>query len=216
MAGRIEEANGGTLFLDEIGDMPMDLQPYLLKVLEGGSVVSRLGESKARKVDVRIIAATNQPLEELIEAKQFRSDLFYRLNGARLHLPPLRERRSDIPTLVERIHAQMRKAEGSRPIDERFIQFLMKQNLCGNIRELKTHVERYVSGLGGDWDRERERAAPSRIAHETLSLAEIERNTILSAVERHEGNVRTAAEELSMPRSTLYRKLAQYRGERAH
>jgi DNA-binding NtrC family response regulator len=182
------------------------VQPYLLRVLETGSV-SRLGESRERRVDVRIIAATNRPIEELVNAQQFRSDLYYRLAVARLHIPPLRERRGDIPFLAERIDAQIRKSEHSRPLDRVVIDELMKQDLPGNIRELKAKIERHAAGLplGSD-----ETPHPSV---QVTSLAGMEREIILNALERHGGSVSRVAEELSIPQSTLYRKLAKYRAK---
>ncbi|WP_076860187.1 sigma-54-dependent Fis family transcriptional regulator [Bradyrhizobium mercantei] len=206
MSGRIEDANGGTLFLDELGDMPLDVQPYLLRVIETG-LVSRLGESRQRQVDVRIIAATNQPIEQLKDDGRFRSDLYYRLNGARLHIAPLRQRRQDIPALAERIYAQIRKSDQSRPLDRDAIDHLMTQDLPGNTRELRTKIERYVAGLPIDDDALK---PPSAAAG---TLAGIERDAILGALARHGGNVGLVSDELSIPRSTLYRKLAEYRAK---
>jgi len=206
MSGRVEDADGGTLFLDEIGDMPLEIQPYLLRVLENG-YVSRLGESRQRRVDVRIIAATNLPIEELLNQRRFRADLYYRLNVARLHLPALRERRGDIPFLAERMYAQIRKSENSRLLDRAAIDRLMIQDLPGNVRELKTKVERYVAGLPID-DEGVSRHEPAGPA---LTLPGIQRNLILSALSRHSGNISKVSEELCIPKSTLYRKIARYR-----
>ncbi|KAB2674573.1 sigma-54-dependent Fis family transcriptional regulator [Brucella tritici] len=206
MSGRIEDADRGTLFLDEIGDMPIELQPYLLRVLESGAV-SRLGESRQRKVDIHIIAATNQPLKELMEQGRFRRDLYYRLNVARLHLPPLRERRSDIPHLVERLYAQIHACPAGHTIPHGVIEQLSNRDLPGNIRELRSLVERVAAGLSLD--------EPSVMAEPAgptaTTLAAVERDLILSCLDRNNGNVGRVAEELSIPRSTLYRKLAQYR-----
>lgn len=206
MTGRIEDADGGTLFLDEIGDMPIELQPYLLRVLESGAV-SRLGESRQRKANIRIIAATNQPLQELMAQGRFRRDLFYRLNVARLHLPPLRERRADIPHLVERLHAQIHGSVAGQSIPRSVVAQLMTRELPGNIRELRSLVERAAAGLS--LDEPTLTATPSAPPATTLSA--VERDLILSCLERHNGNVGQVAEELSIPRSTLYRKLASYR-----
>lgn len=207
MSGRIEDADGGTLFLDEIGDMPLDVQPYLLRVIETG-FVSRLGESRQRRVDVRIVAATNQAIEQLMDEGRFRSDLYYRLNVARLHLAPLRERRTDIPPLAERIYAQIRKSEQARPLDQSAIDHLMAQDLPGNIRELRAKVERYIAGLPID-----DKNGAKKSSSSAGTLAGIERDTILGALARNKGNVNSVSEELSIPRSTLYRKLAGYRAQ---
>jgi len=206
MSGRIEDADGGTLFLDEIGDMPLEIQPYLLRVLECGHI-SRLGESRQRRIDVRVIAATNLPMEELLKQGRFRADLYYRLNVARLHVPALRERRADIPYLADRIYAETRKSEQSPPLDQFAIDYLMRQDLPGNVRELKTKIERYVAGLPMD-----DEPAPQ---HEpdapTLTLPGMQRALILSTLARYSGDVGKAAEELCIPKSTLYRKIARYR-----
>lgn len=206
MSGRIEDADGGTLFLDEIGDMPLELQPYLLRVLESNSV-SRLGESLQRKVNLRIIAATNQPLQDLMAQGRFRSDLYYRLNVARLHLPPLRERRGDIPHLIERLHAQIHGRNAGSSLSSEVVAQLTAHDLPGNIRELRSLVERAATGLS--------LTEPNTItgtaAPPATTLAAIERDLILGCLERHNGNVGKAAEDLSIPRSTLYRKLASYR-----
>jgi transcriptional regulator of acetoin/glycerol metabolism len=206
-AGRIEDADGGTLFLDEIGDMPLELQPYLLRVVESGAL-SRLGESRQRRVNVRVIAATNQPVETLMDQQRFRPDLYYRLNVARLHIPPLRERPEDIAPLVARIAAQIHKGEGGNPIDRAFIDALMTEELPGNIRELQAKVHRHVVGLTP-------KAVPAGAppAPKEDKVARIERSLILDALARHRDNVAKVAAELSMPRSTLYRKIALYRSQ---
>lgn len=208
MSGRIEDADGGTLFLDEIGDMPIELQPYLLRVIESSSV-SRLGESRQRKVDIRIIAATNQPLQDLIAQGRFRRDLYYRLNVARLHLPPLRQRRADIPHLVERLHAQIHGSNAGQTLQRTIIEQLMCRELPGNIRELRSLVERAAAGLSLDEPQD----SFTPIALPATTLAAVERDLILTCVERNKGNVGRVAEELSIPRSTLYRKLASYRAK---
>ena len=207
MSGRIEDADGGTLFLDEIGDMPIELQPYLLRVLESGSV-SRLGESRQRRVDIRIVAATNQPLQDLMAQGRFRSDLYYRLNVARLHLPPLRDRRADIPYLVERLHAQIHGRAAGQSMPRAVVEQLMIRDLPGNIRELRSLVERAAAGLSLE-----EPMASAPMAHPTTTLAAVERDLILTCLDRNDGNVGRVAEELSIPRSTLYRKLAAYRSK---
>jgi sigma-54 dependent transcriptional regulator, acetoin dehydrogenase operon transcriptional activator AcoR len=206
MSGRIEDADGGTLFLDEIGDMPIELQPYLLRVLESRAV-SRLGESRQRNVDIRIIAATNQPLQDLMDQGRFRRDLYYRLNVASLHLPPLRERREDIPFLIERLYAQVHGSVAGESIPRPVVDQLMARELPGNIRELRSLLERAAAGLSLD----EPTLAPAPNDPPATTLSAVERSLILTCLERHKGNVDRAAEELSIPRSTLYRKLASFR-----
>lgn len=205
MSGRIEDAAGGTLFLDEIGDMPLEMQPYLLRFLETGQV-SRIGESKGREINVRIIAATHQPLEELVQEGKFRSDLFYRLNVARLHVPPLRERPADIVPLSYRILGQISKETDISDIDSNTLNFLMNHDFPGNVRELKSFMQRYALGLPvAPFENE------DKVDMGHLTLAEIERDAIERSLARHEGSVAKAAEELDIPRSTLYRRIARDR-----
>jgi two-component system C4-dicarboxylate transport response regulator DctD len=188
--------------------MPLELQPYLLRVLESGTV-SRLGESHQRKVSLRIISATNQPLQDLMAQGRFRNDLYYRLNVARLHLPPLRERRSDIPHLVERLHAQIHGSNAGHGLSRSLVEQLTELELPGNIRELRSLVERATAGLSIEEPQMTGNSGPAP----TTTLAAIERDLILGCLDRHSGNVGQVAEELSIPRSTLYRKLAGYRDE---
>jgi len=206
MTGRIEDAAGGTLFLDEIGDMPLEMQPYLLRVLETGQV-TRIGESKGREINLRIITATHQPLEELAQEGKFRSDLFYRLNVARLHIPPLRDRPSDIVPLSYRILGQISKERDITDIDRKTLAFLMSYDFPGNVRELKSIMQRYALGLPVTPLDEEDQAE----GQSPRTLAEIEWRAIQQALERHEGSVEKAAVELAVPRSTLYRRLARSR-----
>ena len=135
--GRIEAASGGTLFLDEIGILPLELQGKLLRVLQNGEYM-KLGTSLPRRTDVRIIAATNEDLDRLIEKRMFRKDLYYRIRGAWLHLPPLRERRNDIPLLITELTQQSGATPGRRAVDEEALEALMQYDYPGNIRELES------------------------------------------------------------------------------
>jgi len=208
MAGRIEDANGGTLFLDEIGDMPLELQPYLLRVLESGQL-SRIGESKSRDIDVRIIAATNQPLEDLVREGRFRADIFYRLNVARLHVPSLRNRPKDIVPLSYRIFDQVSTNSTVTEIDRKTLSFLMRHDFPGNVRELKSVVQRYALGL----PIVSSSGAESPAYENSRTLAQIENDAIREALERHDGSVSEAAKELDVPKSTLYRRIARNQSE---
>jgi len=144
-AGRLELADRGTLFLDEIGDMPLDLQPKLLRTLQQHTY-ERLGSARTKNVDVRLVAATNCDLEHMVEEKQFRNDLFYRLNVFPIRVPPLRERREDIPMLVQHF-TQKYARQMNKPIDtvpESMVQKLQRWSWPGNIRELENLIERSV------------------------------------------------------------------------
>jgi two-component system response regulator PilR (NtrC family) len=143
--GLIEEAQQGTLFLDEIGDMPFGLQAKMLRFLETGRF-KRLGETKEREVQTRIVAATNQPIERLLQEGRFREDLYYRIKGIEVHLPPLRDRKEEIPLLVERFVSQF-SSQYNKPmpmITTEFLNTLSRYQFPGNIRELKNIVERAV------------------------------------------------------------------------
>src|SRR5438874_1710386 len=140
--GRFEHADGGTLFMDEIGDMPGAMQAKLLRVLENGEVV-RLGSNEPVKVDVRLISATNRNLDEMVAEKQFREDLFFRIKGVTIHIPPLRERREDIPLLIHYFVQQLaekygKPIEGLKPEAQ---QSLMAYSWPGNVRQLRNVIE---------------------------------------------------------------------------
>jgi transcriptional regulator with PAS, ATPase and Fis domain len=140
--GLFELADTGTLFLDEIGELPVNLQSALLRVLQDGEV-TRVGAAKSKKVDVRILTATNRNLEQMIKDGTFRSDLYYRLNVVSVFIPPLRERRADIPFLAEKtIHDLNKKYSTEKTLSPDFMQFLKEQDWPGNIRELKNYIEK--------------------------------------------------------------------------
>ena len=214
-AGRFEFADGGTLFLDEIANVPLNLQAKLLRVLETGEF-ERVGSSKTRRVNVRILSATNAVLSEEVNAGRFRQDLLYRLNTIEICLPPLRDRRIDLPILAQhflRQHAQ-RYRKQLTGFDEAATQVLLQHHWPGNIRELDHVVERAVllaqsntvraSDLGLHPGRE----GSPRL--EEMSLEEVECFLIKKALARYDGNVSRAAEALGLSRSALYRRLQRF------
>jgi DNA-binding NtrC family response regulator len=210
--GCFELADGGTLFLDEIANVPLQQQAKLLRVLETREI-QRVGSSKVRKVDVRMISATNANLGELVAEGDFREDLLYRLNTVEIKLPPLRERREDIPVLAETFLRQQAERYG-RPIEgfsPAAMDALMTHSWPGNVRELRHAVERSVlMARGRRIDaadlglRPREDGASAPGA---LTLQEAERVMIERALDRHQGNVSRAADALGLSRSALYRRL---------
>jgi DNA-binding NtrC family response regulator len=220
-AGRFEAAQGGTLMLDEISEVPLALQPKLLRVLQEKEM-ERLGETRTRQIDVRIVAATNRDLAVEVEAGRFRSDLFYRLNVFPIESPPLRDRREDIPLLAEHFIRQSarRLHREAPPLTEAALRQLMARDWLGNIRELENVIERAII-LARDGQLRFEPAAaaaprpPSTSsALPSLSRAAIEqhqREAIVAALERSRGRVSGtggAAELLGMKASTLFSKMS--------
>jgi DNA-binding NtrC family response regulator len=214
-AGRFELADHGTLFLDEIANVPPNLQSKLLRVIESGEF-ERVGASKTRRVDVRILSATNANLKEDVAAGRFREDLLFRLNTVEIHLPPLRDRSDDIPRLAIhflRLHAQryQRQVAG---FDGPALQALMEHSWPGNVRELDHAIERAVLLSQGEQIRASDLglrpavAGPSRL--EDMSLEEVESFLIRKTLARYEGNVSRAADALGLSRSALYRRLQKY------
>jgi len=219
--GLFEEAQKGTLLLDEISELPLMLQAKLLRAIQEKEI-RRVGATKPVAVDVRIIAATNLNLSEEVKAKHFREDLYYRLNVIEIRLPPLRERREDIPLLVE---AFLRKcAEVShkevRGMSETALALLMDYGWPGNVRELENVIERAVTLARGDkivaedlpptiQGARGERRVIDEGADRILPLQEIEREYILRILEKTGGNKYQAAQVLGIDRKTLYRKLAE-------
>jgi len=211
--GRVELADQGSLFLDEIGDIPLELQPKLLRVLQEREF-ERLGSTRTKKVDVRVVAATHRDLEEMILKKQFRSDLYYRLNVFPISIPPLRERPEDIPLLVrhfmEQASRRMNKAIDSIPSGT--MEALTQYRWPGNIRELENVIERAVILSTGSVLQVPIRALHSRIApgqgSERLeTLADVEREHIRATLKETRwvlSGPRGAATRLGMKRSTLY------------
>jgi len=217
--GILEIAHGGTVFLDEIGDMPTPLQAKLLRVLEDG-MVRRLGSSKATKVDIRVIAATNKPLDKLISGGLFREDLFYRINVIPIHLPPLRERREDIPRLVGAILQRLQEKLGRRfDITPQAMRLLVTYHFPGNIRELENVMEGAAVVCNNDriypedvreFLHQAEKPGKAEVLN--VSLAEIEREIILEGLAKGKKKEQLAS-ELGISRATLYRRVAGYRRE---
>jgi DNA-binding NtrC family response regulator len=212
--GRFEMADGGTLFLDEIANVPMRQQATLLRVLETGEV-QRVGSSKTRQVDVRMLSATNANIQEEVSEGRLREDLLYRLNTVQIHLPPLRDRREDILPLA--MHFLPNQADRYKKNVREFAtdatKALMSHGWPGNVRELEHAVERAVLLARSEQIRAADLglgAAPGGAMRlEDLTLDEAERVLIEKALERHSGNVSKAAEALGLSRSALYRRLPQ-------
>jgi two-component system response regulator HydG len=229
-AGRFEHADKGTLFMDEIGDMPHNMQAKLLRALENGEVV-RLGSNDPIKVDVRLISATNQNLDEMVADKRFREDLYYRIKGVTITLPPLRERREDIPLLIHYFLGQFaekngREIEGIHPDAQ---QVLMSYSWPGNVRELRNTLENMVvlsSGptLGPESLPREIRPAgvgaaaagaaagtPTEVKNLAgLTMEQVEREHIRSTLDMTQGNREQAAKILGIGERTLYRKIKEY------
>jgi DNA-binding NtrC family response regulator len=213
--GRFELADGGTLFLDEIANVPLNLQPKLLRVLETGDF-ERVGSSRTRQANVRIVSATNSNLGDEVSGGRFRQDLLFRLNTIEIQLPALRDRREDIPALAThflRQHAQ-RYRKNITSFEPGALQALLDHPWPGNIRELDHAVERGVLMAQGTTIRLGElglridRDATSRI--EDMSLEDVEGFLIKKAMARFDGNVSQAAKALGLSRSALYRRLQRY------
>ena len=212
-AGRFELADGGTLFLDEIANVPPAQQAKLLRVVESGEF-ERVGSSQTRRVDVRLISATNAALEEEVAAGRFRQDLLFRLNTVEIRLPPLRERREDIPLLAAHFLRQHAKRYRKNVIgfDPAALKALLDHAWPGNVRELEHVVERAVLMAGatsiGRSDLGLQASSEQRI--EDMGLEEVEALLIRKALVRYEGNVSRAAEALGLSRSALYRRIQRY------
>jgi two-component system, NtrC family, nitrogen regulation response regulator NtrX len=224
--GKFEQASGGTLFLDEIGDMPLTMQAKLLRVLEEGEV-ERIGGDKPVKVDVRVLVATHRNLEELAREGKFRQDLYHRVFVFPLMLPPLRERRDDIPALVEHFARQVCAANGWKAMDfaPEAIEALQQYSWPGNVRELRNVVERVMLlAMSNTVDAEAvalalpqgSGAAGTGISADvnaTGPLAErvaaYERQTILGELKRNQGHITNTAKALGLERSHLYKKCQQ-------
>ncbi|MBI3209432.1 MAG: sigma-54-dependent Fis family transcriptional regulator [Candidatus Solibacter usitatus] len=213
--GRFELAEGGTLFLDEISNVSLNLQSKLLRVLETGEM-ERVGSSRTRRADVRVISATNAHLHEEAAAGRFRQDLLFRLNTIEIHLPPLRERREDIPLLASYfLHAHgQRYRRNIGGFEPAAMQALLSHSWPGNVRELNHVVERAVLMAGDAVIRAADLML--RSAHEgaprleEMSLEEVESFLIKKSLARYSGNVSHTAKALGLSRSALYRRLQRY------
>lgn len=235
--GKFEIADGGTLFLDEIGDMPLIMQAKLLRVIEDG-IVTKIGSTTGKKVDVRIIAATNKDVAELITSNQFRKDLYYRLNSIQIKLPTLNDRRKDIPLLVEKFIKEFSLKYGkvAPDLSHEMMNYLRNYNWEGNIRELKNLIERIVI-IADDMGKiceERIMESTGEVSglsqeslHESLLfyhgkdeslkleniLEAVEKKVINEALSKSMGNKTKASKLLGIPRSTLYFKMEKYKIE---
>jgi transcriptional regulator with PAS, ATPase and Fis domain len=219
--GKFELADGGTIFLDEIGDIGPKLQADLLRVLQERSFY-RVGGSEEVQVDVRVIAATHKDLRALVDEGKFREDLYYRLNVIEIHIPPLRERREDIPLLAEHFVERISHELG-KPVDEiaqDAMRLLMDHAWPGNVRELENAIERAIVSCRGrtltaeDFSFLRNNGPAKVQIPDNLTLAEMERLMIEATLRRTAGNVKEAAASLGIDRSTLYEKLKRYGIER--
>ena len=213
--GRFELADGGTLFLDEIANLSLAQQAKLLRVLQEGEF-ERVGSSRSRRVDVRILAATNADVRAEVAAGRFREDLFFRLNTVEIHLPPLRERRDDIPLLAGHFLKQF-AARYRRPVtgfSPDGMRALLGYSWPGNVRELAHAIERATLLAEGEAvtaaDLNFRAATDAAPKLDEMSLEEVERALITKALARHEGNVSLAAQALGLSRSALYRRLQRH------
>jgi DNA-binding NtrC family response regulator len=213
--GRFELADGGTLFLDEIANVPAGQQAKLLRVLETGEF-ERLGSSRTRKVDVRILSASNADLHAEVAAGRFRQDLFFRLNTIEIRVPPLRERREDIPSLARHFLAShaARYRKDVRGFEPPALQALLDHSWPGNVRELDHAIERAILMAQGEsiraGDLALRRATDGSARLEDMSLEEVESLLVQKAMSRYEGNVSAAAKALGLSRSALYRRLEKH------
>jgi two-component system, NtrC family, nitrogen regulation response regulator NtrX len=235
-AGKFEQADGGTLFLDEVGDMALDAQAKVLRALQEG-IVTRIGGTKSIQVDVRVLAATNKKVEAEITAGRFREDLYYRLNVVPVHVPPLRERREDIPALVAHFAGVLASGNGLTPrkFDAAAVEALGRRPWPGNIRELRNGVERLLILANGPnvtaTDVARvlpmvgEELPPMEEVEEMLEEGEsggggagsfeafrqdAEKQFLAQQLREHGWNVSETARALQMPRSNLYKKIERY------
>ncbi|MDI3535294.1 MAG: sigma-54 dependent transcriptional regulator, acetoin dehydrogenase operon transcriptional [Thermosediminibacterales bacterium] len=217
--GKFELADGGTILLDEIGDMPLELQAKLLRVLQEKSI-TRIGGLKAIPVNVRVIAVTNRDLAKEVKNKNFRSDLYYRLNVLYIKIPPLRKRREDIPLLIQHfLNKNRQKLATNKKIrfSREAVDILENYNWPGNVRELENVIERAVNIVEGDLITQEHlpdylitdfKEKPS--VDQINPLEETEKNMILNALKSYKGNISKAARALGIGRTTLYRKIKKY------
>ena len=219
--GAFEAADGGTLFLDEIGELPLDMQPKLLRVLEAREV-KRVGATRPRAIDVRVVAATNRNLRQEVNAKRFRADLYYRLAVVRVELPALRDRLDDLPVLIEHLLGRMRKQD--RPEAElvrapAFVAELSQHAWPGNVRELRNYIERCLAmrealPVGEEATASEPPATGLQISAEApfretrdRFMSELERAYLIDLLARHTGNIAAASRHAGIDRAYLYRLL---------
>lgn len=216
-AGRFEVASGGTLFLDEIGNLTFNLQVKLLTALQNRQI-TRLGSTISKKIDIRLICATNLPYEELISEKRFRQDLLYRVNTIEIHLPPLRKRYEDIPLLVDHfINIYCKKYNKfMKKISTQALSKLTQYHWPGNIRELQHMIERVVIMSDSEMLHSEDFYFSSKdvkdeeAVFDNYHIEEAEKMLIIKAISLHGGNLTKAAKELGLTRASLYRRLEKY------
>ncbi|MBX2885167.1 MAG: sigma-54-dependent Fis family transcriptional regulator [Granulosicoccus sp.] len=219
--GRFELANGGTLCLDEIGEMPLELQPYLLRVLDEG-IVYRLGDNKPRKIDVRLVVMTNRNLREEVDAGRFRQDLFYRICVAELSIPPLRTRGDDVIQLIHYFNDQLSAKNDLPPanISEQALEALCRHDWPGNVRELRNVIESVMLTCSNttvdlrdlpDWVLSPPTHAGGNTPAQPVDLESSQKQAIEAAMQMHAGNLTRAAKQLGISRSTLYRKIDHFK-----
>lgn len=213
--GRFELASGGTIFLDEIGNLPLELQPKLLSVLQGRKL-NRLGSVKEISIDVRMISATNQSLVDLVKRNRFRQDLLFRINTFEIHVPALRERPDDIPLLLDH-YLEIYSRKYGKPLlktSSRLIKALQEYPWPGNVREFHHAVEKAVILCDDNLITEKDFSPLYRTlasdAIDSLNLGENEKHLVLKALEKHNGNKSRAADELGIERTALHRRLKKY------
>ena len=219
--GRFEMANQGTVFLDELGELDMSCQTKMLRVLQE-QTFEVLGDSKPRKVDVRVVCATNANLPEMVKRKTFREDLFYRVNLITIHLPALRERREDIPLLVRHFARKSCERNGLPKVDfsEGAMTYLCSLPFPGNIRELKNLVERTLlvcdkevleaADFKEQYQPMQTETTSTAVSLEGMTLEEVERQAILDALEKYDNNLTQVAQVLGITRQSLYRRLEKF------
>lgn len=221
--GRFELANGGTIFFDEVNAMSLDLQAKLLRVLEEKRF-NRIGGKQSIKLDARIISASNKNLLDEVERGNFREDLYYRLNVVEIHVPPLRERREDIPVLIKNLVNEISSRLGKqvKGISEEAMFYLENQNWPGNVRQLRNWMERAINLADSniltlnDFPKDiftskmNIHSSHPPYLNNSLSLSDIEREKILNVLKENSGNIALASKSLKIGRSTLYRKMEKY------
>lgn len=217
-AGRFESANGGTLFLDEIGNIGLQQQAKLLSVLQNRQV-TRLGTNLSVPVDIRLVCATNVPLQELANESRFRKDLIYRINTVEITVPPLRQRVEDIPMLAKHFAKQygVKYSKPTIELEKSALEKLKQYHFPGNVRELQYTIERAIIMSEGDTVTAKdlffspiETTYANTPEPDDMKLSTMEKNTILKVIEKHNGNITRAAKELGLTRTALYRRLSKY------
>ena len=221
--GKLEQASGGTVFLDEIGDLSLDVQVMLLRILEKKEI-ERIGSNALIPVDFRLVTATNRPIGELIQEKKFRQDFLYRINTIEIKLPPLRERKEDLPDFIDFFIRKYERETGKtiRSVDEQTMEYLLNHDYVGNIRELKNLIERLVilSGSSGvlslgnqTWGSDAGGSAAETSEFEEVSYKEakanFDRQFILNMLQTTNGNITKAAEKMDMSRRQLFNKIVE-------